>query len=171
MRNAYNRLPAVLPEAVLHQRMRGLVTRASVDAILHGVYKESGHSPVAHDGCKSHPALLNKARWCNRQTRPPQKRFECGFDAHPCHHGFWEPDLLLSMTARKDGQPSRVHDRGGQMCEAWFESASSMVRLLTAQVQHHISRGGFICGRSATEAQRGSARRCARGAMRIATGI
>ena len=57
MQNAYNRLPAVLPKAILHERMRGLVTRASVDAILHGVDKESGHSPVAHDGCKSHPAL------------------------------------------------------------------------------------------------------------------
>lgn len=53
MQNAYNRLLAVLPEAVLHERMRGLVTRASVDAILYGACKESDHSPVAHAGCKS----------------------------------------------------------------------------------------------------------------------
>ena len=47
--------------------------------------------------------------------------------------GGMTPCFLLSLAARKDGQPSRVHDLGDQMCAAWFESASPMVRLLTAQ--------------------------------------
>ena len=40
------------------------------------------------------------------------------------------------------GRPGRGDGR--QMCAAQFDSASSMVRLLTAPVQYHISRVGTV---------------------------
>lgn len=71
------------------------------------------------------------------------------------------PCFLLSLAARKDGQPPRVHDRRtDQMCEEFRSSRRTYgLDSRECKVQHHISRGGFIWGSSATEARRGSARR------------